>query len=160
MFILFIQIYISEALQCYWFQWFSFTSNEIHGLIIGYVCEKLQGFLFIHFAFVCLFSSIGSPPWFYSGSRVSNSFCFSFVRRKSPQVEGFTGYLNWYPHRDYIKLCKSFHNATWKCILKAHANICRVLYFTQLKKHVILLTVGHIYLLDETWTILHWVYSW
>lgn len=134
----------SESLQRYLFQWFSFTSNEIHGLIIGYVCKKLKGFLFIHFAFVCLFSSIWSPPWFYSGSKVSTSFSFSFVRRKSPQVEGFTGYLNWYPHCGYIKLCKSFYNATGKCILIAHANICRVLDFTHLKKCIISLTVGHI----------------
>lgn len=126
------------------FQWFSFTRNEIHGLIMDYVCKKLKGFLFIHFAFVCLFSSIGRPPWFYSGSRVSNSVSLSLVRIKSPHVEVFTGYLNWYPHCGYIKLCKSFHNATWKCILKAYANICRVLDFTHLKKHIIFLTVGHI----------------
>lgn len=139
----------SEALQSYLFQWFSFTSNEIHGLIIGYVCKKLKGFLFIHFAFVCLFSSIWSPPWFYSGSKVSTGFSFSFVRRKSPQVEGFTGYLNWYPHCGYIKLCKSFHNATGKCILTAHANICRVRFYSSQEMHNILNSWSH---LDEIWT--------
>lgn len=101
---------------------FSFTRSEIHGLIIGYVWvgvggtqkkgKRKKGLLFIHFAFIYLFSSFRSSPWFYSGSRVSNSFSLSFVRRKSPQVEGLTRYLNWYLHCVYIKVCKSFHDAT------------------------------------------------
>lgn len=72
------------------------------------------------------------------------SISFSFVGGKPPQAKEFTRYLNWYPHLNYIKPCKSFHNATWKCMLKAYANICRAVGFAHLKQNIMALTAGHV----------------
>lgn len=91
-----------------------------------------------------LYAFLASHVLFVLFWKKGGSISFSFVGGKPPQAKGFTGYLNWYPHLNYIKSCKSFYNATWKCMLKAYANIRRAVVFTHLKQNIMALTAGHV----------------